>query len=222
MRRISNWLYLLFIAPLAYFLFMPVYYSKTQDQMILQNYLMGGFILVTVLVFMIDQIIQNHRAKKQEQKNHSTELNEIYKRISHVGFQTQGDNRSKIMLNFPRDYYINPAPKFSANPDRVARSMENYFQNAPLQRTIPLNELEFHPDYDNFEFAIEHLKNKEYENIYKYWNNVWKIINSYSQQSQPVLDELKKELDLFSTELQKLVTELKVGKQIQGKCARCP
>jgi hypothetical protein len=220
--HISKWLFLLVLAPLAYFLFMPVYYAKTQEQSTLGNYLMGGFILVTVAVFMVDQIIQHHRNRKEEQKKHSLELNEIYKRISHVGFQTQGQNRSEIMLNFPRNYYLNPTPILSPNSDRVQRSMDNTFLNLPLQSMFPYDQLEFHPEYENFEFAIEHLKNSEYENIYKHWENVWKIINGYKGDSEPLLDQLKGELDSFSTELKTLIANLKAGNQIKGKCPKCP
>lgn len=194
----------------------------TEPPKFLESYLLVGFIIQGIITFLLTDMMYKKRESQNKKEAHSLDLNEIYKRLCYVGCQNwNSPNRSRVQLTFPRNFYISSTPR-SLSTDRFARVLANATSDSIHYETINFDELHRHPDYQYFEFAIEHLKDKKYEKIYIHWKKAWDIIDSYNEGSKTGMDELNAELKLFANELESLIMRLKSGKQIESKCSACP
>ena len=137
----------------------------------LDTYLLGGFIVVEVIIFVTDQIIQSRRHLQDRRERHTKDLYEIYKRIADVGIM---EEKQKLVLSFPRHY-----KEFDyTNTDILMESLERY--DPRFERTT-IQYFHLHKDYEYFDFAMEHLKYKKYNNIYKHYEKLNQLVEEYNK-----------------------------------------
>lgn len=185
------------------------------------NWLLLGVIAMEGGSFLIGQLLDRRNRVQERREKHTSELNEIYKRLCRIGYKT--GNRNEVVFTVPRSYYMTTQLQSTSRVNRLTQSMPTSPNYNHLTR-IGFDEMSIHPDYQDFDFAMEHLKYKKYENIYKHWENANKLIKEYviagNNPTKEALDKLNEELKLFSKELLVLVTQLK-SRKIEGECAKC-
>lgn len=136
----------------------------------LDTYLLGGFIVAEVIIFVTDQIIQNRRHLQDRRERHTKDLYEVYKRITDVGIKKVEQN---LELDFPVNY-----KEFRSNLD-IIESMKKNYDPSLHRTTIPYFHL--YQEYEYFEFAMEHLQYKKYNNIYKHWEKLNQLVEEYNK-----------------------------------------
>jgi len=175
--------------------------------------------VVEVLGMFIFRSFQLKDSQTSTKKQHFEDLYNIYKRISRVRVRTYGKNRENVTLTFPREIYVKP--KTVSLSDKVREMMDDHMRIHPLDNTFELSEMSLYSDYEYFDFAIEHLKHKKYENIYKHWNKINELIIEFNEKDEKSLDKLQAEIKQFTNTLEEIITKLKSGKTIRGKCLKC-
>lgn len=210
--------YVLIMIGSAIGIFAPLIWLNMQekiDQKLIDSlnlYLLAGFIVEGIILFFVSEITQKKRDLQERRERHTKDLYEVYKRIADVG--TIEENK-KLFLAFPRNYEKRDIREMDM--DYVRERILNY---DPHDYYISEKYLDMHNDYEYFEYAIEHLKHQKYKNIYKHWEKAKQLLDEYNKnQNDNLRQEIGNELGYFKRELQPLVTRLKAGDLIEGKCA---
>ena len=138
--------------------------SKFVD--LLNLYLLAGFIAEGVVLFFLSNIIQDRRDVRNDRKDHTKDLYEIYKRIAEVGFTEEKD---KLTRTYPSEL-----------TDHNYTSLEKIFEDSNPFPRISEKYLYLYNEYEYFDFAIEHLKHKKYKNIFQCWEKSNKLIDEYN------------------------------------------
>ena len=131
----------------------------------LDTYLLGGFIITQVLLFMVDQIFQNIRETRNDLKEHTKSINEVYKLLTLVSIE-QGRRQEpwKYFLKFPKEY-----------KSSMTEYREELWEDIKKPEKLYEDHLKYDSVYDYYESAIEHLKHK-YKRIYKHWKNAKNLL----------------------------------------------
>ena len=153
----------------------------------LDTYLLGGFIITQVLLFMVDQIFQNIRETRNDLKEHTKSINEVYKRLTLVSLE-QGRHQEpwKHFLKFPKEYKPSTPQYF----DELLEGVK--------PETLHEDQLKYDSVYDYYGSAIDHLKDKKYKHIYEYWKKAETMLdelNSKTNIGKMLEDRIKEKMD---------------------------
>ena len=166
----------------------------------LLTYLLGGFIITQVLLFMVDQIFQNIRETRNDLKEHTKSINEVYKLLTLVNIKQGGHQESwKHFLKFPAEY----KPQLTQFREGLWESIES--------ETLHENHLKYNSIYDYYESAIAHLKHK-YKHIHKHWENAKNLLdelNSKTSIEERLEDRIKEKMDECFPDFKNNLVELK-------------
>lgn len=128
---------------------------------------------VAIMIVMLKQFFFGNEKPHSERKRHIDEMCGIYKRLCDCNIE---ENMGKLELSFPR-VYKESSPEDSLEEMLDAKS-DQYFGRVPEEY------LGDYPDYDFYDFAIEHLKHKEYEHIYEHWVNIHRLLDEFNNKTR--------------------------------------
>ena len=190
--------YIVIIGLIAAAIFAVIFFSNEDKS--LDTYLLGGFIITQVLLFMVDQIFQNIRETRNDLKEHTKSINEVYKRLTLVSIE-QGRWREpwKHFLKFPKEY-----------KSLTTQHMEELLEGIKFE-TLHEDHLKYDSVYDYYESAIEHLKHK-YKHIYKHWENTKNRLdklNSKTSIQEKLEDRIKEKMDKYFPDFKNNLVGLK-------------
>ena len=179
--------------------FAVIFFSNEDKS--LDTYLLGGFIITQVLLFMVDQIFQNMRGTRNDLKEHTKSINEIYKLLTLVSIE-QGRRQEpwKYFLKFPKEYKSSMI-QFREEP-REGRQFEKLYED----------DLEHDSVYDYYKSAIEHLKHKKYKRIYDHLENTKNLLdelNGKTSIEERLEDRIKEKMDKYFPALQSFTSGTK-------------
>ena len=167
----------------------------------LDTYLLGGFIITQVLLFMVDQIFQNIRETRNDLKEHTKSINEVYKLLTLVSIE-QGRWREpwKHFLKFPKEY-----------KSSMTQYREELWEDIKKPEKLYEDHLKYDSVYDYYDSAIEHLKHK-YKHISKHWENAKNLLdelNSKTSIEERLEDRIKEKMDKYFPDFKNNLVGLK-------------
>ena len=178
-----------------------IIYFLNEDQS-LDTYLLGGFIITQVLLFMIDQIFQNIRGTRNDLKEHTKSINEVYKLLTLVNIREGRHGEMwKHFLTFPKEY-----------KSEITQILE---EERDGTKPEPLYEDQLKSDYSvylYYESAIEHLKHNKCNGIYEHWENVKNRLDELNSKTNPkkmLDDRIKEKMSECFPDFKKGITGLK-------------
>lgn len=162
------------VAIAAAILFIPIAaFTSNEDRTSLNLVLLAGFIFIEVLLFLFNNRLQDKRDLIQKREKHSSDLYDVYKRLMHIHLR-KGYGQSL-------DFHV---------PVRYEDSF-NYLHGDFSEVDLMLVN-----DIENFDWAMEHLKDKKYENIQNAWataNEYLERINKISMQFSSLFEPVTKD-----------------------------
>ena len=191
--------YFVIIGVIIATIFAIIYFSNEDKS--LDTYLLGGFIITQVLLFMVDQIFQNIRGTRNDLKEHTKSINEVYKLLTLVSLE-QGRHQEpwKHFLKFPKEYKSSRTQYF----DELLEGIK--------PEKLHEDNLKYNSVYDYYESAIEHLKDKKYKNIYEHWKKAKTMLdelNSKTSIEERLEDRIKEKMDKCFPDFKNSIIELK-------------
>lgn len=177
----NRWLFLMVVIGSTIAIITPLSFLTDKDtQPIVGNYLFAGLIVEGIVIFMIQQTMDSKKHLQDRRQLHTEDLNHIYLRLTDVGFTEEQKN---LALDFPEHY--NQFNKFDNLEAIFDDTQHNPLGNRTSQKYFYLSE-----DYYYFDYAIEHLKHKNYKNIYRHWEKANNIIDEFNN-SPKFIDKLE-------------------------------
>ena len=191
--------YIVIIGVITVAVFAVIFFSNEDKS--LDTYLLGGFIITQVLLFMVDQIFQNMRGTRNDLKEHTKSINEVYKRLTLVSIE-QGRHQEpwKHFLKFPKEYKSSGTQDF----DKLEEGVK--------PETLHEDQLKYDSVYDYYRSAIEHLKHKKYKGIYEHWENVKNKLDELNSKTNPkkmLEDRIKEKMSECFPDFKNGITGLK-------------
>ena len=192
--------YIVIIGVITAAVFAVIFFSNEDKS--LDTYLLGGFIITQVLLFMIDQIFQNMRGTRNDLKEHTKSINEVYKLLTLVNIREGRHGEMwKHFLTFPKEYKSSRTPYFD--------ELEEGVKPEPLYEDQLKSD---YPVYLYYESAIEHLKHKKYKGIYEHWENVKNKLDELNSKTNPkkmLEDRIKEKMSECFPDFKNGITGLK-------------
>lgn len=221
-------------------IFIPIILSDSNDK--IDTYLLGGFIVSEVIIFVFDQIFQSKRETREDRKTHSKEFLTTLKILDGADISC---TKTKFDVCVPYPY-----KNFKLNQSIMSKTAETFdaikeaSENSPHYRWISYEGTE----EGNFQGLLEHLQHKKYKNSYEKWTKLQNKLKEHSEKYHPYPEkelsnyellkfydenfevegfmESQKEcvrlLTDFYFSLEPLIKELRGVKIIEGKCQWCP
>jgi hypothetical protein len=158
----------LLIVPTALALGVVIYFLA--DKPYLQAVVTAGLLITSIVIFILTTRQQQARDLLSDRRQHSKDLYEVYKRLMHVYIREERDG--SYAFKVPVHY------EDSFNYDMMMRGQE--------PDLISVDRIE------NFDWAMEHLKEKKYEELHKAWSKLdeCRIQNSELSDLVPILKEV--------------------------------
>jgi len=181
----TEW-YVIIMAISATGIFLPLVWLNYQSELIspppfLEAYLIAGFIMEGIILFIIGDMRQKKRDIRNDRKAHTKDLNQVYLRMTDVGIREEQKN---LVLTFPRTF--DEGTKYS--DERIRKMVRGEYDSSIEQTSI--KNLKYNEDYQFFDFAVEHLKEKQYKHIYKHWREANDLLENHNNESKKFFQDL--------------------------------
>lgn len=151
----------------------------------LDTYLLGAFIAAQIMLFLFGQWFQNRRSSRNEKKDHTQHICEVYKLLTIVGIRQGRFQR-------PWEYFLMFSQEYTSFADKP---LEELLDNKKLAEPAYEDQLKYYPAYDHYETALKHLGNRKYKHIYRHWEKTKNLLDelnaktSIEERLQDVINE---------------------------------
>lgn len=180
---------------------------------------LSDYILITLIAIMCAIGIYDYRKQNVEKKtdneldgkfNHTqNDILPAYSRLA--GLETEQKDNNLIFM-------VNPINRRSTK--RGGKTFEDAYQEVWEMENTPKTPLEV---LTYGQSAFEHLKNKEYKDIYKHFEKAKELVEKFNQTKD---ESLKSQIDEsvinFRRGIIKLTDKLSNKYTLKGKCSDCP
>lgn len=221
-------------------IFIPIILSDSNDK--IDTYLLGGFIISEVIIFVFDQIFQSKRETWEDRKTHSKEFLTALEILDGADISC---TRTKFDVCVPYPYKNYKLQQSIVSKTGITfDELENRLGKTPHHRWISYEGI----DEANFEGLLEHLKHKKYKDSYDKWTKLQNKLKEHTEKYHPYPNKELSDYELlkfyddnfevegfmesqkkcvrlltdFYFSLESLIKELRGVKIIEGKCQWCP